>query len=58
MKPQILSIARWVSLVSLVGTMVPPILFFVDRMTLGQVHDWMLVATITWFASASLWMEH
>jgi hypothetical protein len=58
MKTHIRSIARLVSLVSLIGTMVPPILFVMDRVSLQQVHGWMLIATVTWFASASLWMEH
>jgi hypothetical protein len=58
MKPRLLSLARVVSLVSLVGTIVPPLLFFIDRVSLPQVHDWMMVATVAWFASASVWMEH
>lgn len=58
MKPQLLSVARWISMASLAGTILPPLLFFVDRMSLQQVHGWMLGATVVWFASASLWMEH
>jgi hypothetical protein len=49
--------ARLVSLVSLVGTIVPPVLYFAGAMTLAATQSWMLVATIAWFAATPVWMD-
>jgi hypothetical protein len=49
--------ARLVSLASLVGTILPPVLFFMGHMDLGATKLWMLVATITWFAATPIWMD-
>jgi hypothetical protein len=49
--------ARLVSLVSLVGTILPPVLFFTGHMDLGATKLWMLVATIAWFAATPVWMN-
>lgn len=49
--------ARLVSLVSLVGTILPPVLFFTGHMDLDATKLWMLVATIAWFAATPLWMD-
>jgi len=46
-----------VSWVSLAATILPPLLFFADRMTLDSVKLWMLVATVAWFVATPLWME-
>ena len=40
------SLARAVSWLSLAGTILPPLLFFADRMSLDQVKLWMAVATV------------
>jgi hypothetical protein len=53
-----IAVARLVSWLALAGTIVPPLLFAADRITLDQSKLWMLVAAIAWFASAPLWMEH
>lgn len=45
-----------VSLLALVGTMVPSILFFSGRMGLDRMKLWMLVATVVWFVTATRWM--
>ena len=50
--------AQCVSLLALAGTIAPALLFMADRMDLAQVHSTMLLATIAWFASAAVWMEH
>jgi hypothetical protein len=50
-------IARMVSFVSLVGTLAPAVLFFLDSMTLDEAKRWMLVATAAWFATSPLWMD-
>ncbi|MGH9331422.1 MAG: hypothetical protein ACRD09_13350 [Vicinamibacterales bacterium] len=50
-------IALVVSLVALGGTILPSVLFMLDRMELPQVHFWMLVATVAWYITAPLWMD-
>ena len=45
-----------VSLLALVGTMVPSILFFYGMMGLDRMKLWMLVATVVWFVTATMWM--
>ena len=49
--------SRLVSWLALGATIVPPMLFYVDRMTLDQMKLWMLIATVLWFATAPIWME-
>ncbi len=49
--------ARLVSLVSLVGTILPPVLFFAGQMTLDATKLWMLVATVAWFVATPIWMD-
>ncbi len=51
------SVARMISAVSLVGTILPPVLFFNGSMTLDATRLWMLVATIGWFVATPLWMD-
>jgi hypothetical protein len=51
-------IAQMVSALALLGTVVPAVLFFNDTMDLSSVKTWMLIATVVWFISATLWMEH
>ena len=52
-----INLARIASGLALAATIVPPVLFFYDRVTLDQTKLWMLIATIVWFAAAPLWME-
>jgi hypothetical protein len=51
------SAARVVSWLALAATIVPPLLFFADRMALGDVKLWMTVATVVWFVATPLWMD-
>lgn len=51
------TVARLVSLVSLVGTILPPVLFFAGALDLDATKRWMLVATVTWFAATPIWMD-
>jgi hypothetical protein len=51
-------IARVVSAVALLGIIAPSVLFVSGRIDLSQVQNWMLVATILWFATAPLWMDN
>jgi hypothetical protein len=50
------ALARLVSLVALVGTIVPP-LFFAGRIDLDATKGWMLAATVAWFVATPLWMD-
>jgi hypothetical protein len=48
--------AQLVSWLALVGTVLLAALFFADRLTLSQMQNWLLGATVVWFVSAPLWM--
>jgi hypothetical protein len=52
-----IAVARLVSWLALAGTILPPVLFLNDRLSLEQTKLWMLVATIAWFATAPVWMD-
>jgi hypothetical protein len=52
-----ITVARLGSWLALAATIVPPVLFFYDRMTLDQTKAWMIIATVVWFATAPIWME-
>ena len=47
---------RFVALFSLVVLMFPAVLFLAGVIGLERVKQVMLVATVIWFASATLWM--
>jgi hypothetical protein len=49
-------IAKIISLLVLVALTVPSCLYFMDKMNLDQVKNVMLIATIIWFVTASVWM--
>jgi hypothetical protein len=49
--------ARLVSLAALAGTILPPVLFFYDRMDLDVMKWAMLVAAVAWFAATPIWMD-
>ena len=51
-------IAQIISLVALMATLLPAVLFFADAMTLPTARIWMLVAALVWFVATPLWMEH
>jgi hypothetical protein len=50
-------VARLASLVALVATILPPVLFFVGRIGLDATKAWMLAATVVWFVATPIWME-
>ena len=50
-------VAKLISWISLVVLITPAILFLVGRMELDQVKLIMLVATVTWFATAAISMR-
>ena len=45
-------LAQILSAVALVATLVPPCLFFADRMALEVMKHWLLGATVLWFIAA------
>lgn len=45
------------SLLGLVMTIVPPILFFVGKSDLGQMKLWMGIGMTIWFFSAPFWVN-
>jgi len=51
------TLARVVSGLALLGTIVPSWLYLSGSVALGTAQSWMLAATVAWFVSASLWMD-
>jgi hypothetical protein len=51
------ALAIVLSLAALAGMILPSVLFALDRASLGQVHLWMLIATVAWYLTAPMWMD-
>ncbi len=51
-------IAKYIALVSLLVLITPSVLYLAGKMTLDQTKWIMLLATIVWFVTATLWMWH
>jgi len=51
------TVARIISILSLVGTITPALLFFGGRIDLAQVKSWMLIWTVAWFVATPIWMD-
>ncbi len=49
-------LAQAISLLAIVGTILPSVLFLSDRISLEQSNWLMLLATLVWFAVTPLWM--
>ncbi len=49
--------AQLVSLVALVATILPPVLFFAGHMGLDAMKTWMLGAAVAWFVATPVWMQ-
>jgi len=49
--------ARLVSIATLAGTIVPPVMFFYGQMDLAAAQRWMLAAAVAWFAATPIWMD-
>lgn len=49
-------VTKLISWISLVALIVPVVLFLIGRMELDQVKLIMLISTVVWFVTASMWM--
>jgi hypothetical protein len=45
-----------ISWLACAGTVVPAVLFFLDRISLDQVKSSMLVVAVVWFVVTPMWM--
>ena len=50
------TIAQYIALLSLVLLMIPSVLLLANQIELQRVKFIMLIATVVWFASATVWM--
>ena len=50
------NIAQYIALLSLVLLMIPSVLLLANQIELQRVKFIMLIATVVWFASATVWM--
>lgn len=50
-------IAKTLGILSLVGTLLPSVLFLLHVMTESAMKGIMLVSTVIWFVTAPLWMK-
>lgn len=51
-------LAQIFSFLAIVATLVPPLLFFCDRLDLAATKKIMLGAAILWLLATPFWMEH
>ena len=51
------NLAKILSMLALVMTILPALLFFTDRLTLPGAKTWMFVSAVVWYVSAPLWMK-
>jgi hypothetical protein len=49
-------ICKIIALLTLVVLIVPSCMYFADKMSLEQVKNVMLISTVVWFITASIWM--
>ena len=55
--PAVKSLARFVGLAALAGTILPPVGFMLGGISLAAVKSTMLVAAVAWFVAAPFWMK-
>jgi hypothetical protein len=48
-------LAHVVSVLALVATIVPPLMFFADALSLASMKAWMLLSMLVWYGTAPLW---
>ncbi len=51
------ALAKSAAMLALAATILPPVLFMADQMTLDVMKLWMLLATIAWFVTAPMVMR-
>lgn len=55
--PALIQVAKVLGLLSLAGTIVPPVLFLTKHLALEPMKLIMLIAMVGWFVTAPLWMK-
>jgi hypothetical protein len=55
--PALTQVAKVLGLLSLAGTIVPPMLFLTKSLALEPMKLIMLIAMVVWFVTAPLWMR-
>ncbi len=50
-------LAQLISVLALLATIVPPLLFFTDQLSLERTKAWMLGAMLLWYLSTPFWMK-
>ena len=51
-------LAQIISFVALGATVLAPMLFFYDNLSLPQTQVWLLLSAGVWFLATPFWMEH
>jgi len=51
------TIAKPIGLLSLAGTIVPPLLFMFHKLDITPMQNIMLISSILWFVTAPMWMK-
>ena len=49
-------LAQFISIIALLATIVPPLLFFADLLSLAATKSWMVGAMLLWYLSTPFWM--
>lgn len=55
--PALTQVAKVLGLLSLAGTIVPPVCFLTKTLALEPMKLIMLIAMVVWFVTAPLWMK-
>jgi hypothetical protein len=50
-------LAQLVSVLALLATILPPLLFFADQLSLAGTKAWMAGAMLLWYLSTPFWMQ-
>ena len=50
-------LAKITSMLALLATIVPPLMFFADRLSLAGTKAWMTGAMLLWYVSTPFWMQ-
>ncbi len=50
-------LAQFISMLALLATILPPLLFFADQLSLAGTKAWMAGAMLLWYLSTPFWMQ-